>query len=62
MIPFPLTLTSYEIVRMIESGGESKPKRLAEPFWIDFILAFGFGIPIFMARTFPCSLISTRDM
>jgi hypothetical protein len=53
MIPFPLTLAGYEIVRMIESGGESKPKRLAEPFWIGFILAFAYGIPIFMARTFP---------
>lgn len=53
MIPFPLALAGYEIVRMIESGGESKPKRLAEPFWIGFILAFVYGIPIFMARTFP---------
>lgn len=53
MVPFPLALAGYEIVRMIQSGGESKAKRFAGPFWIGFILAFVYGIPIFMARTFP---------
>jgi hypothetical protein len=53
MVPFPLAMAGYEIVRMMESSGESKPKRLVKPFWIGFILAFIYGIPIFMARTFP---------
>jgi len=58
-IPFPLALASYEIVKRVESGGggvkvEGSTRRsFMNPFWIGFILAFVFEIPIFMARTFP---------
>lgn len=55
-IPFPLTIAGHEILKRVESGAaldkEKKPFFLS-PFWIGFILAFVFEIPIFMARTFP---------
>ena len=53
-IPFPLTIAGHEIIKKLESGAVAdKEKKRLSPFWIGFILAFVFEIPIFMARTFP---------
>ncbi|MBO3804091.1 MAG: hypothetical protein JTT11_09550, partial [Candidatus Brockarchaeota archaeon] len=60
-IPFPLALSGYEILKRVSSGpvsggakveANSKPF-IADSFWIGFILAFVYEIPVFMARTFP---------
>jgi len=53
MIPFPLTITGYEVLRAVQAEGlEGKPKRRT-PFFVGFLLAFMFMVPVFMARTFP---------
>jgi len=60
-IPFPLALSGSEILKKVslgpggigsKVGANSKPFYV-NSFWIGFILAFVYEIPVFMARTFP---------
>ena len=51
-IPFPLALTGFETMKLMQSGDEKSygGKRL---FFVGVLLGFIYVVPVFMAKTFP---------